>query len=179
MYSKYKSYCTNKYDPHVLEWLRPVPGELAGLYLKWWGVAHWAVRWKLSVWHHDKCVCVCVCVRVWDRELVCVQKRDTSQRACAPISVILHHTCQSACACKWSCFVCMTIYCIHSFVCGLTYVYVHSHMTISVCVCLCVIVREREGALNISSVLLSNYIHNSNLNVQGPWWMCHPSVTCS
>lgn len=57
----------------------------------------------------------------------------------------------------------------HSFV-HVTYVFERFHAT---CVRLCVF------APNIPSLPRSNYIHNSNLNVQGPWWMCHPSVTCS
>lgn len=132
----------------------------------WSGEARHTERWgenevsdiTKGVCAHAYCVCVSVFVRDRSqRESVCVK------RMCVICTVHVGPR-----VCEWSCFLCMTIYCMHSIVCVLTYVFVHSHMT---CVC--------ASALNISSVLLSNYIHNSNLNVQGPWWMCHPSVTCS
>lgn len=42
------------------------------------------------------------------------------------------------------------------------------HVDMCVCALTCKSVFVCLSALNSSSVLLSNYIHNSNLNVQGP-----------
>lgn len=88
---------------------------------------------------------------------------------------------QGLCLTCWKTAVCVPI---NSWMLqGLCWLVSFNNFSLCVCVCMCVYlclrVCERESAPNIISVLLSNYIHNSNLNVQGPWWMCHPSVTCS
>lgn len=87
-----------QFDP--TEWFRLVPSELAGLYLKWWGEAHWALGWKWSVWHHRRRVChhVCALEKESDtsqRESVCVK------RMCSCMCR-LHRSHRSTCAREWS-----------------------------------------------------------------------------
>lgn len=137
--------------------------HLSELACTWSGEASHTELW-VKMKCHNRWVCVPPhsLKKMKNRVMQIRVKMFVGTQVCQYVLLALYKIVQCAYAYLSLCFVWMTSYCTHICVCSLTY---------DLCVCVC--------ALNISSLLLSNYIHNSNLNVQGPWWMCHPSVTCS